>query len=154
MLKLFFNLHPFSAIEIFSQDAHFTAQYFIDHIAIPFVQDHSIHSGDISRQQLQLHFDNCRCYTATVVQEQIKLLRCKRVPHPAHSPGFVIANFYLFGKIKEGLRTMQASSGDEILEAVNGILKIIFQPELKSAFDHCMHQRDWVVTYNGEYYQE
>jgi hypothetical protein len=47
-----------------------------------------------------------------------------------------IADYYLFGKIKEDLRTMKAFSGEGVLDTVTSILRTISQTELKSAFDH------------------
>jgi hypothetical protein len=49
---------------------------------------------------LQIHFDNSRCHTATIVQKQMDILQCKRILRPVYSPDFTIADFYLFRKIK------------------------------------------------------
>jgi hypothetical protein len=100
ILALFFNLYAFSVVHVLPQDAHFIAKYFIDHIVISLAQNHSIQSGDISRQQLQLCFGNSKCHTATMVQEQMKLLRCECVPYPAYLPDLAIVDFYLFEKLK------------------------------------------------------
>jgi hypothetical protein len=85
---------------------------------------------------LQLYFDNSRCHTTQVIQEQIEVLQCKQVLYPTYSPDLAISDFYLFGKIKEELRTMQASFEEEIVEVVTDILRRIPHPELKSVFDH------------------
>jgi hypothetical protein len=55
----------------------------------------------------------------------MEVLRCKRVPHPTYSPDLAIANFCLFGKIKEKFRTMQVSLKEEFVEAVIDILRRI-----------------------------
>jgi hypothetical protein len=62
----------------------------------------------------------------------MEALRCKRVSHPAYSPDLAIVNFYLFGKIKEKFRTMQASSKEEFVEAVIDILGRI--PRIEKCF--------------------
>jgi hypothetical protein len=67
MVTIFFNPHTFPVVDILSQDGHFTAQCFIDNVVIQLAQDYSTESGDIARRRLQLHFNNSRCDTATVV---------------------------------------------------------------------------------------
>jgi hypothetical protein len=66
-------------------------------------------------------------------------------------PDPVIADFSLFGIIQNEVRIMQASSEEEIMEAVTDILRRTPHPELKSAFDHWVNQYDWIVIHNGEY---
>jgi hypothetical protein len=71
-----------------------------------------------------------------------------------YSPDLAIADFYLFGKIKEDLRTMKAFSREGMLDIVTNILRTISQTGLKSAFDHWIHQCHWISTHNSEYSQE
>jgi hypothetical protein len=72
----------------------------------------------------------------------MEILRCKRIPHPTYLPDLTIAGFYIFGKIKEELRIKQASSEEEAVEVVTGILRKISHPELKSIFDYCVYGCD------------
>jgi hypothetical protein len=64
--------------------------------------------------------------------------------HPACSLEFAVTDFHLFGKIKEGLGPRQALSSNKVLNAVNGIRRMIAQPELKNAFDHRVRRCDWL----------
>jgi hypothetical protein len=76
---------------------------------------------------LQLYFDNSRYHTTRAIQEEIEYLRFKQISHSAYSPDFAIVNLYLFGWIKEELRTMKASSGEEVLNIMTDILRQISQ---------------------------
>jgi hypothetical protein len=49
---------------------------------------------------------------------------------------------------------MEASSEEEVVEAVTDILSIMSHQEPKSAFDRWVHRCDWVVIHFGEYYHE
>jgi hypothetical protein len=53
----------------------------------------------------------------------MEVLRYKRVSHATYLPDLVLAEVYLFRTIKEGLQIMQASSEEEIGEAVIDILR-------------------------------
>jgi membrane-anchored glycerophosphoryl diester phosphodiesterase (GDPDase) len=49
-----------SIVNILPQDGHFTAQYFIDFVAMLLAEAHSVQSERIARRRLQSHIDNFR----------------------------------------------------------------------------------------------
>jgi hypothetical protein len=100
MFTNFFNPHAFFIMDILPKDDYFTVRYFINNVIVPFAQNYSTKSGDISRRRLQIYFDNSRCHIVTIVQKQMDILWCKQILHPLYSPDFVITDFYKFRKIK------------------------------------------------------
>jgi hypothetical protein len=125
----------------------FTAQYFIDQILSPLSQEYFMKSADIARRSLQLQFDNSGCHPVNIVSEEMISLKWKRVPHPADSPDLAIADFYLFGVLKQKSQGIDASDDEklnsEILTIFQGIpsgqLKIpsITEPKDASGLPQC-----------------
>jgi hypothetical protein len=89
---------------------------------------------------LELHFGNSRCHTAPVIQEQMKIVRCKRGLHPIYPSELAIADFYLFGQIKEELGTIQGWLEEKVMKAVTDISKRPAHPEMKNAFHHWVNR--------------
>jgi hypothetical protein len=60
-------------------------------------------SADIGRTCLPLDFDNSRCHIAKIVSEEITRLKYKMRSPPPYSPDLAIADFCLFGVLKQQL---------------------------------------------------
>jgi hypothetical protein len=84
----------------------------------------------------------------------MEIVRYKGVSHSIYSRDLAITDFYLFGKIKEELRTMQASSEKAVAEAATGILRRLLYTELQSAFGDWVHRCGCVIIHHSECYQE
>jgi hypothetical protein len=83
-------------------------------------------SQEILRTTVAITFWQFRISDCKSSLKRVKYLQCKWVLHLAHSPDLTITDFNLFGNIKEEIRTMEISSGKEVLDAVIDILKRIF----------------------------
>jgi hypothetical protein len=83
-------------------------------------------SQEILRATIAMTFWQFRISDCKSNLERVKYLQCKWVLHLTHSPDLTITDFNLFGNIKEEFRTIEISSGKEMLDAVTGILKTIF----------------------------
>jgi hypothetical protein len=114
----------------------FTAVYFVNNVILPFVHRHAQQLEDIGRLKLHLHDDNCKCDTARYVQEQTASHRYGHVPHPPYSPDLAIADFCLFGRLKQQLSGSTLDSEEDVLEAAAEILSELLKDEMKSALVH------------------
>jgi hypothetical protein len=114
MLTVVFNPNGFAIADLLSQGDSFIAQYFIDQIFKPLSSEHSTKSVDIARIRLRLHFDNSRCHITKTMSEEITCLNCKRALHPPYSPDLAIANFYLFGVLKQKLQGIDVNDDEDL----------------------------------------
>jgi hypothetical protein len=101
---------------------------------------------------LQIYFGNSRCHIARAIEEEMEYSRCKQVSHPVYSSDLAITDLYLFGKIKEELRTMKVSSREEVLNVMTGVFRKYPKHNVKGVIDHSMHRCDWVISHKDEYY--
>jgi hypothetical protein len=135
-------------VDLLSQEDSFTAQYFIDQILKPFSQEHSTKSADLVRRILQSwqHFHNSRWPTAKIVSQEMTHLMCKRMPNPSYSPDLAIADFYLFGLLKQKLQGIDVSDTEELKSKILRIFQDIPSDELKQSFDHQIERCHWVAA--------
>jgi hypothetical protein len=102
----------------------------------PLSQEYSTKSADIARRSLQLHFDNSRCHAAKIVSEEMRRLKCKRVPHPPDSPPLAIADFCFFRVLKQKLQGIDASDDEGLKNEILRISQAIPSDELNTSFGH------------------
>jgi hypothetical protein len=104
MLVVFFNQKEFARVGLLPRDTSFPGVYFVNSVILPLAHRYAQQLGDVGRRKLHLHFDNSKCRTARHVQGQMASHRCARVSHPTappDSPDLAIADFYLFGQLKQ-----------------------------------------------------
>jgi hypothetical protein len=101
MLVVFFNLKDFVGVSLLPEGMSFTAACFVDNEIIPLSSWHAEQRGGTVRRKLYLDFDNSKCHTARHVQEQMVSHRWVGFPHTPCSPNVAIADFYLFGQLKQ-----------------------------------------------------
>jgi hypothetical protein len=73
------------------------------------------------------------------------------MPHPPYSPDIAPSDFYLFGTVKERLRTCQGGSYEELQANVHEILLAIDPVELMATMRAWMARLQKVIDTNGEY---
>jgi hypothetical protein len=74
------------------------------------------------------------------------------VPHPPYSRDLAIADFYLFGRLKQQLSGGTLDSERNVLETVTEALRVLPKDVVKSAFLHSKERCQWVTDQNGESY--
>jgi hypothetical protein len=78
-----------------------------------------------------------------IVSEEMTRLKSKRVPDPPDSRDLAIANFHLFGVLKQKLQGIDASDDEERKSEIVTILQGILLDELKKSFDHWIERCQW-----------
>jgi hypothetical protein len=136
MLTVFFNPNDFVIVNFLPQEDSFAAQYFIDQMVKPLSQEYSMKSVDFDRRSLRLPFDNSRCHTVEIASEEMNRLKCKRVPYPPYSPDLTIADFHLFGVLKQKLQSIDESQDKELKNEALKVVQSTPSDELKTSFDH------------------
>jgi hypothetical protein len=71
-------------------------------------------SAIITRDSLRLYFDNSRCPIANIASDEMMHFKCNDVPHSPYSPDLAIANFDLFGALKQELQDFDGSDEEEL----------------------------------------
>jgi hypothetical protein len=149
MLIVSFNTKEFIRVDSVPQDISFTPVSFVNNVTLPLVNRHARQLEDIGCRKLHLHFDNSKCHTARHVQEQMASSLCVRVPHPTYSPGLAIANFYLFGRLKQQLSGRILDSEENVLEMITEILSELPKDKVKRVFVHWKERCQWVADHVG-----
>jgi hypothetical protein len=139
-------------VDLLPQVDSFTAQYFIDHILKRLSQEHSTKSADVARRSLRLLFDNSRCHTAKIASEEMARLKGKTGPYPLYSPDLAIADFHLFGVLKQNLQGIDVSDDEELKSEIQAIFLGLHLAELKKSFDHWIERDHWVTANAGNSY--
>jgi hypothetical protein len=75
------------------------------------------------------------CHPAKIVSEEMTHLKCKRALYPPYSPDLAIADFYLFGVLKQKLQDIDVSDDEELKSEILTIFQGIPSDELKKSFD-------------------
>jgi hypothetical protein len=117
----------------------------------PLDQEHSQKSADIARLSLRLHFDNSRCHAANIVPEEMARLNCKRIPHLPYSLDLTVADFYLFGVLKQKLHGIGARDDEELKSEILPIFQGIASDKLKKSFDHRIERCQCVAANTGNH---
>jgi predicted DNA-binding antitoxin AbrB/MazE fold protein len=118
--------------DLLPQGDSFIAQYFICQILKPLTREHSTESANIARRSLPLHIHTFRCHPAKIVSEEMTRLKCKSVPYPPYSPDLAIADFCLFGVLKQKLQRIDLSDGEKLKTEILTIFRGNSSDELKS----------------------
>jgi hypothetical protein len=150
MLLVFFNPKEFAIVDLLPSDNSFTVVCFVNNVLLPLANWNTQQLGDIDRRKLNLHFGNSKYHTVRHVQEQMDSHRCVRVPHPLYSPDMPIAEFYLFGRLKQQFSGRTLECEKNLLETITEILSELPKDEVKSVFVH-WKKMQWVADHNGEF---
>lgn len=73
--------------------------------------------GKLSRGVLLLH-DNAPVHTAVISKAAVKECNFTELPHPPYSTDLAPSDYYLFSKLKSGLRGRKFSNDNEVIAAV------------------------------------
>jgi hypothetical protein len=75
----------------------------------------------------------------------------KSAPHPPYSPDLAPSDFYIFGYVKWCLAGLSFEDPDQLLTAVEGVLKGIEKMTLQAVFLKWMDRLRKCIDINGEY---
>jgi hypothetical protein len=72
--------------------------------------------------------------------------------HPLYSRDLAIADFYLFGRLKQQLSERTLDSEEKVFETITEILRELPKDEMKNVLVHWKERTQWVLDDNGEFY--
>jgi hypothetical protein len=85
------------------------------------------------------------CQTAKIASEEMTRLKCKTMRHPPYSPDLAIADFCLFGALKQELQGIDASDDKELESEILPIFQVIPSDELEKSFNRWIERYQWVT---------
>jgi hypothetical protein len=134
MLTVVFNPKAFAIVALLPQDTSCTAISFVKNVILPLVNCHA--------QWLRIStVTSCICIS-TILSTMLLGMSKKRWPsgRPCsplpNSPDLAIADFYLFGQLKQQLSRRTLNPEENVLETMTKILSELPKDEVKSAFLH------------------
>ena len=150
MLTIFWNPHRFFLVKLLPSGLKFNGTYFINEILEPL---HEImnDSSEEPERKIILHYDNAKPHTSRKVFEYLESHNMEKAPQPPFSPDIAPSDFYLFEYVKDQLKGRSFRSPDELLLAVNEILKEISPDTLMKVFQDWEERLNHVIEQNGEY---
>jgi hypothetical protein len=151
MLTVFFGINGVVLTNWMIPPNSLNASYFLNEILVPL--SHSIH-GVHPKQHSPftiIHFDNAKPHTAKMTMNSLQQLHLKRAPHPPFSPEIAPSDFYLFGAIKEQLKTYEFESIDAMKFTAEEKLREIPLDTFERVFNEWMERLEIVKSNNGDY---
>jgi transposase len=85
------------------------------------------------------HQDNAPPHNALSVKQFLANKNITVLEHPPYSPDLLPCNFYLFPKIKSGLKGTHFVSVEHVKAKTKEILNSLMEPDLQNCFEHWQH---------------
>jgi hypothetical protein len=122
ILMIVWNPRGFHLIKVFEKGCKSNTGYYIAELFESLSQWRSIEAAGKERKLL-VHADNARPHTAKLSTQYFNENRMKSVPYPPCSPDLAPSDFYLFGYVKTCLAGLSFEDADQLLAAVENVLK-------------------------------
>jgi transposase len=151
MISVYFSRYGFESIEYVRQGQNYNSEFFADFVLTNLEYKLAIRRPKLRAKNVYLHVDNARPHTAKRSIARIEELHFKRLPHPPYSPDIAPCDFYLFGYLKEKLHGRTFFSDDEVISAVERVLKEIPIEVLCSVMEDWTRRLNQVIELAGDY---
>jgi histone-lysine N-methyltransferase SETMAR len=113
----------------------------------------SKHQGLLSKRVLLLH-DNARPHTAAHTVDNLRALEFEVLKHPPYSPDLAPLDFHVFQPTKEHLRGQKFVDDNEVMEAVQNLLKATPKSFFVEGIRKLVDRRTKCVAKQGEYVEK
>ena len=100
-----------------------------------------------------LHHDNAPPHVALSVRQFLASKSVATVEHPPYSPDLVPSDFWLFPKLKTGLKGHRFQDASDIQSHAKTFLRSLKREEFQSCFDQWKHRMEKCVSAEGEYFE-
>jgi histone-lysine N-methyltransferase SETMAR len=111
MVTIVWNPQGFHLVDALPKGQKFNANYYIDRILQPFLENRSTGRGP----GLIIHADNARPHTARKTFKCCRENCLEMASHPPYSPDLTPSDFFLFGHIKHFLEGVEFLSEETLL---------------------------------------
>ena len=150
MFTIFWNPNGFLIVKVLPKDVTFNEDYFINEILEP-INKLTASMRNQTGKKLILHYDNARPHTSKKVLEYLESHNMYRAPHPPFSPDIAPSDFFLIGYIKNLLIGKSFRSPEQLLSAINEILRDIQKKMLMDAFSEWEKRLSYLTSSDGDY---
>jgi hypothetical protein len=150
MLTIVWNLRGFHFISVLEKERKFNTMHYVTEI-VSLLFEWRASDASESNRKLIVFADNARPHTARLSVEFFEDNQMKMAPHPPYSPDIAAPDFYLSGYIKRCLASRLFVDGEELFEAVRGIVDSIDKVALQVVFLERMGRLRKYIQTNGEY---
>lgn len=99
------------------------------------------------------HHDNAPAHTSLLVRQFLAKNRMTTLPHPPYSPDLAPSDFFLFPRMKRGMKGLRFHDVAEVKEKTTEQLAAITEDEFKKCFQQWNHRLDKCIQCNGEYFE-
>ena len=142
-----------STAGIFSIDAlprgqSFNKEFYLGSVIKPFCKRIGKSRRQVQNKKVVIHMDNARPH---LVNEELDKLGVVRLIHPPYSPDLAPCDFFLFGYLKMKLEGSRFKNDQEVINAVNEILKSIDRITLASVHLEWVRRLELCISMKGEF---
>lgn len=100
-----------------------------------------------------IHHDNAPAHTAISVSQFLVKNSMVSLPHAPYSPDLAPCDFFLFPRMKRGMKGRRFDSIEEVKIKTREELAGITEDEFKKCFEQWKHRWDKCITSSGEYFE-
>lgn len=100
---------------------------------------------------IKLHFDNAPPHKTSIVNNYLAEHSIAIMPHPVYSPDLAPCDFWLFGYLKQQLKTY--SNDESLKRGVTEILEKIPKEMYRNSFENWIERMKLCIQYGGDYFE-
>lgn len=146
-----FSAYGIVSIDVLPEHSKFNSTYMCNTILPHLKERGQAHISGKTRHSLILHIDNAKPHNAKITTAKINELGLKRLKHPPYSPDISPCDFFLFGYVKERLKSYNVSSIYELNKAVREICEKIDINIWHSVYESWLKRLEAVISCGGDY---
>jgi histone-lysine N-methyltransferase SETMAR len=150
MLTIAWDPIEFAVVTALESGCKFNAGYYVSKVVTPLSESWRERGGGTLRK-LIVHAGNARPQSAIVSQQYMARNEMVIAAHPPYSPDLAPSDFYLFGHVNGLLRGESFETGEQLLSAVEGILRSLEKWTATKVFLEWMTRPERYVEINGDY---
>lgn len=99
------------------------------------------------------HHDNAPAHTAISVTQFLAKNCMVLLPHAPYSPDLAPCDFFLFPRMKRGMKGQRFDNIEEVKKKTREELSAISKDDYKKCFEQWKHRWDKCISCNGEYFE-
>lgn len=100
-----------------------------------------------------LHHDNAPSHSALAVREFLAEKHITVLPHPPYSPDLAPCDFFIFPKMKKGMKGHHFGSVDNVQGATTQALKVIPLEDFQGCYEEWKNRWERCVHSQGAYFE-
>ena len=102
--------------------------------------------------ELIVHVDNAASHRSEETYTWMKNTPLVRMPQPPYSPDISPCDFFLFGAVKQHLKSKRMKSVQDIHDNILTYMTSRSKDDYRSVATNWLYRLDWVIRHNGDYY--